>query len=100
MIQADQCESYRTLKEDNREWSYKSTALKEPSSIGGCNDDKTFPPNTWVRFMEEKTNNSMMIADGCLSTVQNTTSLLRYSFCGALYRGWVKEGHPSIEEGK
>ena len=93
-----QCESYRALKEDNREWARKSSALIEPGS--GCNDDQTFEWNTWVRFQAETTNNSMMIADGCLSTVHNTTALLKHSYCGALYRGWIMGGHPSIEEGR
>lgn len=95
----DQCQSYHTIKEDDREWAYKAAALAEPTSSGGCNDDKTFRPNTWTRFYAERQNNSMMIADGCLSRVSNETSILRYSYCGAVYRGWIMDGHPSIEEG-
>ena len=91
-----ECKIYRTVQEDNREWS----AISDKIGTTKCEDDETFlGAPLWIRF-NSSIGETMQIAEDCPSKVENADSLLEHSYCGALKRGWIKGGHPSIDEGE
>ena len=78
---------------DERQWNKRSSL---PSG-NDCYDDEPFTSEAWVRF-ETMQNQSMRVAENCPRTVE-TSSEGDAHFCGAIYRGWVRGNHPTMDEG-
>ena len=69
-----------------------------------CPNDESFLANKWIRFYSNGTtigssNITMQLTDGCSSSNVKGIDLGETTFCGALYRGWIRDGHPTENEG-
>ena len=99
---------YTSIRDDTRSMEVESdistvlTGLTQNNTIS-CPNDEGFFTNRWVRFYSNVTttstfgnsNGTMQLADGCSKSIEDGQT----TFCGALYRGWILDGHPTESEG-
>ncbi|XP_066919339.1 uncharacterized protein [Clytia hemisphaerica] len=98
-VSEPQCHNYTVIKDETRRWSAISD-LESVLNTTTCKDDSAFPQNTWIRFDKEIGNGTLRITNDCPSVSTNQTWLRTNSLCGALFRGWIKGEHPSVDEGR
>ena len=94
-----QCHKYTVIKDASRRWSAISD-LSDVLNTTTCKDDSAFPQNAWVRFDKENENGTLRLAHDCPGAISDASLLKTKSYCGALFRGWIKGDHPSVEEGE
>lgn len=106
LVANPQCIDYTAIHDNTRSLKAESeisTVLSESTKNNTiqCPNDESFLANRWVRFYSNDTSRSnvtMQLAEGC-SRDDETNVVSQTAFCGAFYRGWIRDRHPTESEG-